>query len=350
VASHELSGVLLVGGAGRRFGSTKALAVLDGQTLAERAWRTLGPIAGDRIAVGKAADAIELPFPLTDDGTHVRAPIAGLVAGLRAARHELAVVLPVDMPLIAGEHLRTLADACTGDAASPQTGPLPCALRRGALPVLERRLASGELALRDALQELDARIVELEPSALLNVNTQADLERLDVRIVPFAEDALVNVNTPDDLAQLELRIVPLRPEHRDGFRRLVSDTLAEFGFTADPQLDPDLDDPASVYEATWVAVRAHRVVGSVALRRLGSAEVELKRMYLRSEERGHGVGRKLLDMALLWAREHRIRTIRLDTSERMQAARRLYEAYGFVRVPGSAPRQGQQRLLYELRL
>ena len=326
MASHELSGVLLVGGAGRRFGSTKALAVLDGQTLAERAWRTLGPIAGDRIAVGKAADAIELPFPLTDDGTHVRAPIAGLVAGLRAARHELAVVLPVDMPLIAGEHLRTLADACTGDAASPQTGPLPCALRRGALPVLERRLASAELTLRDALAELESGVV------------------------PLPEDALVNVNTPDDLAQLELRIVPLRPEHRDGFRRLVSDTLAEFGFTADPQLDPDLDDPASVYEATWVAVRAHRVVGSVALRRLGSAEVELKRMYLRSEERGHGVGRKLLELAVLWAREHRIRTIRLDTSERMQAARRLYEAYGFVRVPGSAPRQGQQRLLYELRL
>jgi hypothetical protein len=42
--------------------------------------------------------------------------------------------------------------------------------------------------------------------------------------------------------------------------------------------------------------------------------------------------------------------IRLDTTERMEAARRLYEAYGFVRVPGDAPRQGQSRLLYELTL
>jgi hypothetical protein len=34
----------------------------------------------------------------------------------------------------------------------------------------------------------------------------------------------------------------------------------------------------------------------------------------------------------------------------MRAAQRLYEANGFVRVPGDAPRQGQCRLLYELRL
>jgi len=42
--------------------------------------------------------------------------------------------------------------------------------------------------------------------------------------------------------------------------------------------------------------------------------------------------------------------IRLDTSERMVAAQRLYEAYGFERVPGEAPRQGKCRLLYELHL
>jgi hypothetical protein len=34
----------------------------------------------------------------------------------------------------------------------------------------------------------------------------------------------------------------------------------------------------------------------------------------------------------------------------METARALYEAYGFRQVPGEAPRQGQSRLLYELRL
>jgi putative acetyltransferase len=73
-------------------------------------------------------------------------------------------------------------------------------------------------------------------------------------------------------------------------------------------------------------------------------------MYLRPESRGHGLGKQLLGIALDWARSHDINTVRLDTSERMVAARRLYEAHGFRRVPGEAPRQGQCRLLYELRL
>jgi molybdopterin-guanine dinucleotide biosynthesis protein A/predicted GNAT family N-acyltransferase len=326
VADSRLTGILLVGGAGRRFGSPKALARLDGRTLAERAWRTLGDAAEERVAVGKAADALPLPFAVTDDGTDVRAPLSGIVAGLRMARHDLAVVLPVDMPLIGAGHLRALAEACTGDAASPQTGPLPCALRRRALTVLERRLEATELTLRDALAELDARVVQLDGRALVNVNRLGDLRRL------------------------ELRIVPLRPEHSDGFRELVADTLVEYGFVADPDLDPDLDDPAAVYESVWVATRADTVVGSVALRRLGRDEVELKRMYLRPAERGHGIGRKLLETALLWAREHGVRTIKLDTTEQMEAARRLYERFGFERVPGDNPRQGQPRLLYELRL
>jgi putative acetyltransferase len=73
-------------------------------------------------------------------------------------------------------------------------------------------------------------------------------------------------------------------------------------------------------------------------------------MYLRPTLRGRGVGRKLLRMALAWAREHRISRITLDTTERMVPARHLYEAHGFVQVDGAAPRQGQSRLLYELRL
>src|SRR5207248_6351821 len=89
MANRELTGVLLVGGASRRFGSPKALARFDGTTLAERAWRVLGEACDERLAAGKAADDLLLPFPVLDDGTGLRAPIAGVVAGLRAASHEV---------------------------------------------------------------------------------------------------------------------------------------------------------------------------------------------------------------------------------------------------------------------
>jgi putative acetyltransferase len=149
---------------------------------------------------------------------------------------------------------------------------------------------------------------------------------------------------------VEPEIVPFEPEHADGFRSLVADTLREFGFEPDPDIDPDLVDPASTYTALWVALAGGEVVGSVALRDLGDKELELKRMYLRPAHRGYGLGKRLLAIQLEWARANGATVIRLDTSERMEAARGLYEAYGFRRVPGEAPRQGQQRLLYELRL
>jgi molybdopterin-guanine dinucleotide biosynthesis protein A len=176
VANRELSGVLLVGGASTRFGSPKALATFRGETLAERAWRLLGDVCDERIAVGKGE--FELPFDVLDDGASVRAPIAGVVAGLRAARHDVCVVVPVDMPLLTPAALLQLADA-DGDVAHPSSGPLPGTYRRTTtLSVLERALNEGHLSLRDAIAELDVRIVALEDDLLLNVNTPDDVQRL----------------------------------------------------------------------------------------------------------------------------------------------------------------------------
>jgi molybdopterin-guanine dinucleotide biosynthesis protein A len=176
VAREGVTGVLLVGGASRRFGSPKALARLDGEALAERAWRTLGEACDERLAVGKAADALPLPFPVADDGSELRAAIVGVAAGLRLAPTDLCVVVPVDLPDVTPAVLEELARAADGvDAAVPQTGPLPGAYRRSALPVLERRIERGELALRAAAAELGARTVEVDEALLRNVNVPTDL-------------------------------------------------------------------------------------------------------------------------------------------------------------------------------
>ena len=203
----ELTGILLVGGAGRRFGSPKALARFDGELLAERAWRLLGESCSHRIAVGKAADELVLPFAVVDDGTPVRAALAGLVAGLRVAPTELCVVVPVDCPALTPAALSELARACDGrEAAVPQTGPLPGCYRQSALPVLERRLSAGELRLRDAVDELDAARVALPEDVLLNINTPADVAR---SIATVDVTRLDGTRSPDGVAveePLEIRI------------------------------------------------------------------------------------------------------------------------------------------------
>jgi molybdenum cofactor guanylyltransferase len=170
------AGVLLVGGASTRFGSPKALARLGDETLAERAWRLLGEAFDERVAVGKAGE-LELPFPVLDDGSKTRAPLAGLVAGLQAVTGDVAVFLPVDVPLAQPRTLRALAEACR-DAAVTQTGPLPAACHRDAAAELTARLRAGELRLGDALAVLDTAVVEVDPNELVNVNEPADLGAL----------------------------------------------------------------------------------------------------------------------------------------------------------------------------
>ena len=126
------------------------------------------------LVVGKAN---ELPFDLLDDGAVVRAPIAGVVAGLRAASHDVAVFLPVDCPRVTPELLRGLGEACR-DAAVPQTGPLPGAWAKSALPLLEQRLADGPLALYRTYAELDVVEVQVDPAVVADVDTPSDLANL----------------------------------------------------------------------------------------------------------------------------------------------------------------------------
>lgn len=176
MADRPLTGVLLVGGASARFGSPKALVRVDRETLAERAWRVLGAACDERLALGKAGE-LDLPFDVLDDGVDVRAPIAGVVGGLRAAAHEVVVFLPVDCPNVTSGALLTLGRACR-DAAVTHEGPLPGAWARSALPVLERRLRAGRLALVDAYEELDVARVELDPALVADADTPDDLKRL----------------------------------------------------------------------------------------------------------------------------------------------------------------------------
>jgi aminoglycoside 6-adenylyltransferase len=171
-----LTGVLLVGGASQRFGSPKALARIGEETLAERGWRVRQEACDEVIAVGKAADGVPLPFPLLDDGTPERAPVHGVIAGLRAASSDVAVFLPVDCPAVTPGMLRELGDV----VAVPQTGPLPGAYAKSMLAELEGRVACGELGLRG----VNDRVVELDATLLANANTP--LELLTVAVAEWA--------------------------------------------------------------------------------------------------------------------------------------------------------------------
>ena len=78
-----------------------------------------------------------------------------------------------------------------------------------------------------------------------------------------------------------------------------------------------------------LALHEDRPAGCVALRPLFHRDAEMKRLYVRSQHRGAGLGRLLANTVIEAARELGYETLKLDTLPQMKAAQRMYETLGF---------------------
>ncbi|MGV9680668.1 GNAT family N-acetyltransferase [Nocardia sp. NPDC003482] len=96
-------------------------------------------------------------------------------------------------------------------------------------------------------------------------------------------------------------------------------------------------DPDSVV-VTYIAYdRATGIpIGHAALR-LGAAGLEIKRMFVRREQRGAGVAEQLLAAVERAAESRRERRIVLQTGLRQPEAVRFYERSGYRRIPIFSP-------------
>jgi GNAT superfamily N-acetyltransferase len=78
---------------------------------------------------------------------------------------------------------------------------------------------------------------------------------------------------------------------------------------------------------------AGAAVGCIGLRRVDATTGEVKRLYVRPEARGHGLGGELARRVIAAAREIGYRRLVLDTLAPMAEARSLYGALGFREIP-----------------
>ena len=193
----QVSGVVLAGGRSRRFGRDKLAEPVGAHPLLHHPILALADVC-DEVVVVLAPDVDVPPLPtgvdvsIARDAEPDRGPLAGLAAGLAAARHGVALVAGGDMPglqpSVVREMVRASRETGAGAVALSDGGrerPLPIVVRKdAALAAAARLLERDRLRLRDLLAEVRTVVIDeptwtaLDPErrTLLDVDEPSDLE------------------------------------------------------------------------------------------------------------------------------------------------------------------------------
>jgi GNAT superfamily N-acetyltransferase len=123
----------------------------------------------------------------------------------------------------------------------------------------------------------------------------------------------------------------------DDVRALLREYAASLAFELDFQdFDRELAGLPGAYApprgALLVAHVDGHVAGCVALRPLADDICELKRLFVRPQARGLGLGRRLATAVVSEARRLGYARMRLDTTPGMESAQALYAELGFVEI------------------
>ena len=117
--------------------------------------------------------------------------------------------------------------------------------------------------------------------------------------------------------------------------------LAPQGFSQELAFLPGVYAPPG--GESLLAKRGDHVLGCIALKPLEPPRIaEIKRLFVRPQARGKGVGKALVQAVIATAQQAGYDEIKLDTLPEMEGAIALYKASGFVPIPpyGSHPYPG----------
>jgi len=190
ISLMQASLLVLAGGDSKRMGRPKAWLEVGDTYLLRYVAERLAPAFSEVMVSFAEPEQLEEPVPyrVVFDRRTSAGPLAGLEAGLAAARNEVIFAVACDMPYVTQEvaHLAVVA-ARRCDAAIPRIDgrpePVCGAYRRSALPFITGAVNTGRLKAGDLSAELDVTWLEdLDPQLFRSLNTPQDLERFHAEL------------------------------------------------------------------------------------------------------------------------------------------------------------------------
>ena len=101
----------------------------------------------------------------------------------------------------------------------------------------------------------------------------------------------------------------------------------------------------------FLALTDEKPAGCIALRKINDDICEMKRLFVRDDFRGSGLGKRLIERLIKEAKEIGYRKMRLDTlPEKMPKAVELYRFYGFREISPYYENPHKETLFMELDL
>lgn len=178
--------LLLAGGRGQRMGGhDKGLMAWRGEPLIAHAARIARPLTDDLIISCNRNTERYAPYAdrlVSDDTADFPGPLAGIRAGLTAARHNHLLVLPCDAPLVDGALLNELLAQAGQRPVMVRQGahwqPLFCLLPKTIWPAIEQAWQAGERSPQRIFAALNPVAIECreDDPRLANFNTPQLLE------------------------------------------------------------------------------------------------------------------------------------------------------------------------------
>ncbi|MDH3542172.1 MAG: molybdenum cofactor guanylyltransferase [Desulfobulbaceae bacterium] len=190
---QDITGVVLAGGQSKRFGSNKALALLQGMPLIQHVADTASAIFKDCLLVTNTPEHYGfLNMPMIRDQYQGMGPLAGIHAALLHTGKPWIFVIGCDMPAVTPDLITFLCGFAREeyDAVIPwlETGAEPlCGLyHKTALDKIEPQLRNNKRQVKELLEKLSVRKVTEEElqsvtgglQVFSNVNREQDLVRV----------------------------------------------------------------------------------------------------------------------------------------------------------------------------